>query len=124
MVPVRAKDVLGQHGEALATEYLLNQGYRILERNWRCDVGEIDILALDGEALVVCEVKTRRTTRYGSPLEAVNGPKARRLRLLAARWLAEHQLKPRTVRIDVVGIVAPADCAPDEYHVEHVRGVL
>jgi putative endonuclease len=120
-----AKDVLGQHGEDVATEYLLNEGYRILERNWRCDVGEIDILALDGEALVVCEVKTRRTTLYGSPLEAVIGRKARRLRVLAARWLAEHELSPRTVRIDVVGIVAPSmDCAPAAYQVEHVRGVL
>jgi putative endonuclease len=125
VAPVRAKDVLGRHGEEVAAKYLLTQGYRILERNWRCDAGEIDILAVDGEALVVCEVKTRRTSLYGSPLEAVNGPKARRLRALAARWLAEHDLRPRTVRFDVVGIVAPsADRAPTAFRVEHVRGVL
>ena len=69
-------------------------------------------------------MKTRRTTLYGSPLEAVTGPKARRLRGLAARWLAEHELKPRTVRFDVVGIVSPAtDCAPVDHRIEHVRDV-
>jgi putative endonuclease len=121
---MRAKDALGQHGEDLAAEYLVAQGYRILERNWRCNAGEIDILAVDGEALVVCEVKTRRTTLYGSPLEAVTGRKARRLRGLAARWLAEHEVKPRTVRFDVVGIVSSGnDCGPGHHRIEHVRDV-
>ena len=68
---VRAKDALGRYGEDVAARHLLSEGFVVLDRNWRCDVGEIDIVARDGDTLVVCEVKTRSGTGFGSPLEAV-----------------------------------------------------
>jgi putative endonuclease len=93
----------------------------VLDRNWRCEVGEIDIVARDGDTLVVCEVKTRSGTGYGSPLEAVTEAKARRLRALAARWLADRRVRPRGVRIDVVGVLLPRH---GPVVVEHVRGAV
>ena len=81
----------------------------MLERNWRCAQGEIDIVALDGDCLVVCEVKTRRGSAFGDPVEAVTSRKAARLRRLAACWLAEHGGVQRAadVRVDVIGVLRP-----------------
>ncbi len=79
-----------------------------------------DLVALDGDCLVVCEVKTRSSLAFGAPLEAVTRQKAARLRRLAARWLAEHDLHPPEVRIDLVGVLVPSR-GPVE--VEHVRAV-
>ena len=76
----------------------------MLDRNWRCDAGEIDLVLRDGDALVVCEVKTRRGDAFGSPLEAVTARKAARLRRLAARWMEEHGVRPAEVRLDLVGV--------------------
>ena len=118
---MRASDALGAYGERVAAAHLTDAGMCIIERNWRCDIGEIDIVARDGETLVVCEVKTRQGVEYGSPLEKVTSGKAERLRRLAARWMAERQVHPREVRIDIVGVVrsrrGPAQ-------VEHVRGAV
>lgn len=118
---MRAKDALGRYGEDVAAAHLARQGIVVLERNWRCDAGEIDILGRDGDVLVVCEVKTRRGEGYGTPLEAVTARKAARLRRLAARWLADRGVHPREVRFDVVGVLQPRRGAAV---VEHVRGVL
>jgi putative endonuclease len=92
----------------------------VLDRNWRCEAGELDLVLRDGRVLVVCEVKTRSSVAYGFPLEAVTEQKAARLRRLAARWLADHEVHPAEVRIDLVGVLVPAN-APVE--VDHVRGV-
>ena len=92
----------------------------LLDRNWRCDAGEIDLVLRDGRVLVVCEVKTRSSATFGSPLEGVTERKAARLRRLAARWLAEHRLHPDEVRIDLVGVLVPRGGGPS---LEHVRGV-
>jgi putative endonuclease len=92
----------------------------VLDRNWRCDAGEIDLVLRDGRVLVVCEVKTRSSSAYGSPLEGVTAVKAARLRRLAARWLAEHHVHPDDVRIDLVGVLVPAGRSPQ---VDHVVGV-
>jgi putative endonuclease len=92
----------------------------VLDRNWRCPAGEIDLVLRDGRVLVVCEVKTRSSARFGSPLEGVTERKAARLRRLAARWLSEHQVRPDDVRIDLVGVLVPAQGSP---RLEHVRGV-
>jgi putative endonuclease len=117
-----AKDALGRYGEDLAARHLADAGLAILERNYRCESGEIDIVARDGDVLVVCEVKTRSGLRFGAPLEAVTATKARRLRVLASRWLSDHRgIRPKTVRFDVVGVLRPDDGSP---RVEHVRGVL
>ncbi|MBA3250945.1 MAG: YraN family protein, partial [Geodermatophilaceae bacterium] len=77
---MRAKDMLGRYGEQIAARHLQESGLTILDRNWRCSEGELDIVATDGAVLVVCEVKTRSTVAFGDPCEAVNWRKARRIR--------------------------------------------
>jgi putative endonuclease len=115
-----ATRTLGRYGEDLAARYLSDRGMEVLDRNWRCGHGEIDLVALDGDCLVVCEVKTRRSTVFGEPVEAVTWRKAARLRRLASAWLADHDLRPAGVRIDVVGILRP-DAGPAA--LRHVRGL-
>ncbi|MGW1072571.1 YraN family protein [Streptomyces sp. NPDC002537] len=117
-----ARRALGRYGEDLAVRRLTVAGMRILDRNWRCRYGEIDIVAAEGDALVVCEVKTRRAGVYEHPMAAVRAGKAGRLRLLAERWLERHGRgsPPGGVRIDLVGVVVPDRGAPS---VEHARGV-
>ncbi|MDP2013282.1 MAG: YraN family protein [Actinomycetota bacterium] len=117
---MRSSQALGKYGEDLAEEFLKQQGLEILDRNWRCDVGEIDIVARDGHALVICEVKTRSSHQLGSPAEAITVRKLRRLRHLAFRWLEAHQAHVPEVRIDVVCIVQPAWGAAE---IEHLRAV-
>jgi putative endonuclease len=127
-IPWVAAHSLGSYGERLAARYLRDRGLEVLEQNWRCDLGEIDIVARDGDCLVVCEVKTRRSTNFGEPIEAVNYRKLARLRRLAAVWLAERRkladgaaLRLDSVRVDVVGVLRPRR-GPCE--VEHLVGVL
>ncbi|CAM5701655.1 hypothetical protein SALBM135S_01032 [Streptomyces alboniger] len=124
---MNARGALGKYGEDLAARRLVEAGMTVLERNWRAGrSGEIDIVALDGEALVVCEVKTRRAGLVGSalfehPMAAVGPEKAERLRRLAERWIEERGgPPPGGVRIDLVGILIPRRGAPV---VEHARGV-
>jgi putative endonuclease len=107
-----ARRELGRFGEAFAARYLVEHGMVVLDRNWRCDAGEIDLVLRDGPVLVVCEVKTRSSHAFGSPLEGVTERKAARLRRLAARWLAEHRLHPDHVRIDLVGVLAAPGRTP------------
>jgi len=116
----RRRTVLGAYGEALAARHLIDQGMVLLDRNWRCDLGEIDLVLRDQGVLVFCEVKTRSSLAFGSPLEGVTERKAARLRRLAARWLAEHEIRPDEVRIDLVGVLVPRG-GPLE--VEHVSGI-
>jgi len=106
-MPHRVASAVGAYGERLAARYLTDAGLEVIDRNWRCRQGEIDIVALDGGCLVVCEVKTRRTLDFGSPVEAVTARKAARLRRLAACWLAEHDLGVQDVRVDVIGVLRP-----------------
>jgi putative endonuclease len=98
---------LGVRGERIAAAYLTDVGLRLLDRNWRCREGELDIVAREGAAIVFCEVKTRRGVGYGHPVEAVTPVKQRRLRLLAQRWLAAHEEHARDLRFDVVGVLVP-----------------
>jgi putative endonuclease len=111
---------LGDYGEDVAVAHLRSAGMVILARQWSCRFGEIDIVARDGSTLVICEVKTRSSTRYGTPLEAVSGRKAMRLRRLAMHWLEVHDIDPPSVRIDVVSVVKPERGAAI---VERIAGV-
>jgi putative endonuclease len=120
VVRVRAKDAVGSYGERVAARHLVEAGLVVLDRNWRCELGEIDIVAREGRVLVVCEVKTRSGTGFGTPMEAVTPRKAARLRRLAVRWLQEHPVHPAEVRIDVVGVLRSTRGAAA---VEHLRGV-
>jgi putative endonuclease len=116
----RWRSELGAYGEACAARHLVAGGMVVLDRNWRCDLGEIDLVLRDGRVLVVCEVKTRSSTAYGQPLEGVTERKAARLRRLAARWLAAHSLHPAEVRIDLVGVLLRPGGPPSVDHVQAV----
>ena len=96
---------LGSFGEQIVVTYLTDAGLRVLDRNWRCREGELDIVAREGDALVFCEVKTRRGVGYGFPVEAVTFAKQRKLRVLAQRWLAAHDEHAPDLRFDVVGVL-------------------
>lgn len=102
-----AKDDLGRKGEALAADFLSEAGMEVVERNWRCSQGEIDLVVRDGDELVFVEVKTRSSLGYGHPLEAITVAKLARLRRLAAAWCAAHPGPHGLVRIDAVAVVAP-----------------
>jgi len=119
---MRAKDAVGRFGERVAARYLDDQGIEVVERNWRCRFGEIDIVAHDRAAdeLIFVEVKTRSGTGYGHPAEAVTHAKLARLRRLAGLWLGAHEARARGIRIDVVAILLPSAGRPQ---VEHLRSV-
>lgn len=104
---MRASDAVGRYGERVAVAHLERAGMVVLERNWRCRLGELDVVAMDGSCLVAVEVKTRRSTAYGHPVEAVTPVKAARLRKLVAQWLADHDVRVADVRIDVVAVLRP-----------------
>lgn len=111
---------LGEYGERLAARHLTERGLVVLDRNWRCDLGEIDLVLRDGSVLVVCEVKTRTSHVCGSPHEAVTAVKLARLRRLAARWVTEHAVHPPDIRIDLVAVTMQRRGMPV---VEHVEGL-
>ena len=117
-----AKDTLGRRGEALAAAYLEGAGYEIIDRNWRCPQGEIDIVAQRGGVLAFVEVKTRSSVAFGPPLQAVTPLKLARLRRLAGAWLDAHPGSrfSLTVRIDVIGVVAPRGGPVEIDHLEQV----
>jgi putative endonuclease len=114
------KDELGRLGEQLAAEYLQQAGMRILDRNWRCASGELDIVAAERRVLVACEVKTRSGLGFGSPLEAVSRRKQARLRRLAIGWIHAHGVLFDEVRVDVIGLLRDR---AGHFTIEHVRGV-
>lgn len=107
---------LGAAGESLAARHLQRLGMRILGRNWRCPLGELDIIAADRRELVVCEVKTRRSTAFGTPAESVTPAKAARIRHLATRWRHDHGIPPCRMRFDIVAILWPRGGAPALRH--------
>ena len=102
---------LGALGEDAAAKWYEAHGFEILDRNWRVREGEIDLVAWRKPTIVFCEVKTRSSDRFGVPSEAVTAAKQRRLRTLAARWLAEHPTRRGQVRFDVAS-VTPAGASP------------
>jgi putative endonuclease len=117
-----AKDAVGAYGERVAVAHLVAEGMELIERNWRCDRGEIDAILHDGaDVLVFCEVKTRRSTRFGEPVEAVVGTKSRRIRQLAAMWLADRDVHAPEIRFDVVSVLPQPTGAA---RVEHLRGAF
>ncbi|WP_427018333.1 YraN family protein [Pseudarthrobacter sp. P1] len=117
---MKAKDVLGRRGEILAADYLEDRGIRVIDHNWRCRNGEIDLVAVDGDTLVIAEVKTRRSLRYGHPFESITPAKMARLRTLAVLWSREHALFLPALRIDALAVI---DSGRREPTVEHLKGV-
>lgn len=116
------KDVLGRAGEDRAARHLESLGYAIIARNWRHRDGELDIVALRADAVVVVEVKTRAGEAFGHPFEAIDDRKRRRLWRLALAWLAAHPrvARGRRLRVDWIGIIGPD---PDVAPLEHLEDV-
>ena len=102
---MHARTRFGHRGEDLAVSHFKRDGYRVVDRNYRCPGGEIDLVAVKGDVLVFCEVKTRTDDRFGSPAEAVGRAKQARLRRLAAQWMAQHRPGPVDIRFDVVSVI-------------------
>jgi putative endonuclease len=125
---MRVTDALGRFGEDTAARHLTDAGLTILARNWHAAGvagggvrGELDIVARDGDSLVVIEVKTRSSTRYGTPAESVTPDKVRRLRRLAVAWLSQHpDWAPRTIRFDVVSVLR----TPTGLQIDHLRAAF
>jgi putative endonuclease len=94
----------GKRGEEIAVSYLKKEGYRIRERNYRCPLGEIDIIALDGNEVVFVEVKSRKSDDFGEPEAAVDARKQAKLSRIALNYINEHNLNDRSARFDVVAV--------------------
>lgn len=103
------RKTLGERGEEAAAAYLERSGMTIVERNWRCSAGEVDIVALDDDTVVLCEVKTRRTAAKGSPEEAVTSAKQRKYLRLAQEYLQRIGTTEVALRFDVITIMVVAE---------------
>ncbi|OII10810.1 YraN family protein [Curtobacterium sp. MCBA15_008] len=111
---------LGRFGEDRAAKWLADHGYRLVERNWRCARGEVDIIAWQSCTLVFIEVKTRSGVSTGHPVEAITASKMSRLRRLVPTWFDEHpEVSARAIRIDAVAVHVDGD----RVVVEHLEGV-
>lgn len=103
------RKIFGGSGEKLAAAHLKKNGYEIVARNWRCRLGEIDLIAKRPGVLVICEVKTRRDLRFGSPLEAITPRKKERLRRLGEYYWSFETDRTLTVRFDAISILKDGD---------------
>ncbi len=115
--PTNRRDPLGDRGENVAAKHLRNQGYKIIERNFRCALGEIDIIARDGKTLVFAEVKTRVSNDQATPEEQVNRNKQHQITKAARFYLSRYGTPQPAARFDVVAIVWPHGREPQINHV-------
>ena len=114
---------LGEQGERMASNHLLNQGYTILEKNYRCRHGEVDIVAQQGAEVVFTEVRTRRSVQFGTPQESITKTKAKHLIATSQHYLERHSLTDIDWRIDLVSINWPQGSAePGIEHLEYAVG--
>lgn len=111
---------LGRYGEDRAAAYLAGLGYEIIERNWRCSVGEIDLIARDKNRLVFVEVKTRSGSGYGHPFESISAEKLARLRRLVAAWCEARQVNAQRIRMDAISVLFSAG----KVSIEHLKQVF
>jgi len=101
----QARRALGISGEEAVAAWYQERGYRVVDRNWRCRAGELDVVLRRGGLVVFCEVKTRSSDAFGLPAEAVNRQKQQRIRMLAARWLDESPSPAAEIRFDVAAVL-------------------
>jgi putative endonuclease len=101
----RARQALGRHGEDRAARWYRQAGYEVLDRNWRCPLGELDLVARRDATLVFCEVKARSSLSFGHPAEAVGPSKQQRIRRLAVQWMDERGVRAPVVRFDVAAVL-------------------
>ena len=110
------KDVLGRAGEKAAADFLREKGYKILQQNYLLPDGEIDIVAQDGQTLVIVEVKTRKSNNFGKPYEAITEMKQRRMLKLAKQFMYRFSVLRLQVRFDVVSVTGPTS---EDFEIEH-----
>jgi len=120
MILKKAKIVLGREGERIAERFLTKKGYKLVERNYRCAAGELDLIVLDQRVIVFVEVKTRTGMGYGTALEAVEARKQRKMIYAAQFFLNAKKLSQREARFDVIGISWPGT----EPQVEHIENAF
>lgn len=113
---------LGKKGEALACSFLLQKGYQIVTKNYRRKTGEIDLIAYDQETLVFVEVKSRRSTRFGLPSEAVNRRKQQKIITTALAYLQSAALPNQAIRFDVIEVYFPYQEAIQIHHLINAFG--
>ena len=113
MIFIPQKKELGKRGEDIAIKFLKEKGYKIIERNYRCPMGEVDVVAEDKETLVFVEVKTRTSTNFGLPEEAISYRKKQHLSRIASFYLIYHKIKEANCRFDVVSILMESDKIKD-----------
>ncbi len=115
--------LFGQEGEATAERYLRRKGYRIVAKNLRSTLGELDLVAEDGRVLVFVEVKARRSENFGGAIHAVHRQKQEKLIQLASQYLAKHHLTDRTCRFDVVLLQGTDASTPQIEHIQNAFDV-
>jgi putative endonuclease len=111
---------LGRHGEQVAADHLQARGMRVIDRNWRCSHGELDLVLRDGDETVFVEVKTRAGDGYGHPFEAITARKLARLRRLALAWCDAQEAPTGRIRIDAVAVLAPSNAPAIVEHLERI----
>lgn len=114
------KQILGKYGEDLAAQYLNDRGYEIVDRNWRCSTGEIDLVAFHRGRYVFVEVKTRNGTGFGHPFEAITSNKVSRMRKLVAQWCIANEKAGVNVRLDAIAVLIVGG----RVAVEHLKQVF
>ena len=112
---------LGRRGERIAADFLTLAGHRVIDRNWRSRLGELDIVTIDGDAVVAVEVKTRTSLGFGHPFEAIDRRKLHRIHRLAREWCAAHRFSSTRVRVDAVSVIVWRDGSLPT--IEHLQGV-
>jgi len=112
---------LGRRGESIAADYLTSAGHRVIDRNWRCPAGELDLVTIDGDRIVAVEVKTRTSLAFGHPFEAIDRKKLDRLYRLAWAWCKAHGRSAALIRVDAVAVIIGA--VGDRPTIEHLEGV-
>lgn len=112
---------LGRDGEQAACDYLEDRGWTILERNYRFERSEVDIVAYDQACIVFIEVKTRTSTRFGYPDDSVDARKQRNVQKASMAWLYERKMEKSPIRFDVVGVVLEPELPPV---IEHIRNAF
>ena len=123
-MPEDLRHRLGRAGEDAAAAHLERLGYDVIARNHRTRFGELDLIAFDGDALVFCEVKTRRASQGSSPWDALGAAKRKQVRTMAAAWLAETTDRPYAdeLRFDAIGVVF--DAHGDLVRLDHLQGAF
>jgi putative endonuclease len=111
---------LGRIGEDVATVYLQDMGYEILDRNWRFKRVELDIVARKDSTLIFCEVKTRRSVSHGAPSDAITSTKLQHIRTAALHWLANNQSRHNGIRFDAISVI---HCAGQPTTISHIKGI-